>query len=196
MNVFGKKIKTAGMVGIIAAGTVLGAAAPVVAEGGMAYQTVADLLHLVMKSDRTIYTKQVVNRLAVNEKVIKASEHFEDDKALPLPAQMFRFGAELVAEETDKFSYSLLSLWPVNKQNAPATPLEQEGLQYIVDNPGENFYGEEELGGTKYYTAVYADVGVAEACVSCHNDHKDSPRTDFKLGDVMGGVVIRIPMEE
>jgi hypothetical protein len=30
--------------------------------------------------------------------------------------------------------------------------------------------------------------------VSCHNDHKDTPRTDFKLGDVMGGVVIRVPL--
>jgi hypothetical protein len=46
-----------------------------------------------------------------------------------------------------------------------------------------------------YYTAFYADVAVAEACTSCHNDHKDSPKTDFEGGDVMGGVVIRIPME-
>lgn len=195
MNSLLKKIKTAGMATVIAAAATTGAASPILAEG-MAYQTVSDLLHLVMKSDRTIYTKQVVSRLAVKEKVIKASEHFEDDKALPLPAQMFRFGAELVAEETDEFSYSLLSLWPINKQNAPATPLEKEGLQYIADNPGENFYGEEDLGGTKYFTGIYADVGVADACVSCHNDHKDSPRTDFKLGEVMGGVVIRIPMEE
>ena len=27
------------------------------------------------------------------------------------------------------------------------------------------------------------------------NAHKDSPRRDFKLGDVMGSVVIRIPLE-
>jgi hypothetical protein len=36
------------------------------------------------------------------EKVIKASEHFEDDKALVLPAQMFRFGAETVAKKTTR----------------------------------------------------------------------------------------------
>jgi len=35
---------------------------------------------------------------------------------------------------------------------------------------------------------------VAPACVTCHNDHKDSPKKDFKLGDTMGGVVIRVPM--
>ncbi len=158
-------------------------------------QTVADMLHAVMESDRTVYTKRVVNRLQNEEEVIKASEHFEDDKALPLPAQMFRFGAEKVAEKTKTFSYSLLSLWPVNKQNAPRTDIEKEGLKFVAENKGKNYYGEETLGGKKYFTAVYADTAVAKACVSCHNGHLDSPRSDFKLGDVMGGVVIRLPIE-
>ena len=191
MSVKFAKIKAALLCGAL---STVGATATATADG-MEYETVTDLLHLVMSSDRTVYTRMIVNRLAVDEGVIKASEHFEDDKALVLPAQMFRFGAEMVAEETDAFSYSLLSLWPINKQNAPTTDLEKEGLQYLVDNPGENFYGEEELGGVNYYTAFYADVAVAEACTSCHNKHKDSPKTDFEGGDVMGGVVIRIPME-
>ena len=162
--------------------------------GGISPQQFTDALHIVMDSDRAVYTKKVVGRLTKDEKVIKASEHFLDDKALPLPAQMFRFGAETVAEKTDKFSYSLQSLWPINKQNAPRTPVEKEGLQYIVDNPGQNFYKEETLGGKTYFTAIYPDVAVAPVCASCHNDHKDTPKTDFKIGDIMGGVVIRVPL--
>ncbi len=188
----------------VAAG--LGTAAAVSAAPDVANQPVispkamADALHVVMDSDRTVYTRKIVNRLVKKDKVIEASEHFEDEKALVLPAQMFRFGSELVAERTEKlpdvnFSYSLQSLWPINKQNEPKTDAEKEGLQYIVDNKGENFYTVEELGGQKYFTAVYADSAVAPVCVSCHNDHKDSPRRDFELGDVMGGVVIRIPVE-
>jgi len=155
----------------------------------------ADMLHLVMESDRTVYTRLIVNRLTLQDKVITASEHFEDDQALALPAQMFRFGAEMVDSKTDDFSYSLQSLWAVNKQNTPRTDVEIEGLNYIADNPGERFYAEEELGGANYFTAIYPDVAVAPACVSCHNDHADSPRRDFEIGDVMGGVVIRIPLE-
>jgi Protein of unknown function (DUF3365) len=160
---------------------------------GIPLQQVADMLHAVMEADRTVYTQRVVNRLQNEEKVIKADEHFLDKKALPLPAQMFRFGAEKVAEKTNTFSYSLLSLWPVNKQNAPRTGVEKEGLMFVADNKGKNFYGDETLGGKKYFTAVYADVAVSPACVSCHNAHQETPRTDFKLGDVMGGVVIRLP---
>jgi hypothetical protein len=166
------------------------AAAP---TGGVTHQQMADALHAVMESDRTVYTKNVVNRLQNKENVIKASEHWEDDKALPLPAQMFRMGAELASKKNAGFTYSLLSLWPVNKQNTPKTEVEKAGLDFVAKNTGKSFYDKEQLGGQSYFTAVYADTAVADACVSCHNGHKDSPRRDFKLGDVMGGVVIRIP---
>ena len=167
------------------------------APPGITPKMMADALHAVLESDRTVYTRQVVNRLQNEEKVIRASEHWEDDKALPLPAQMFRMGAEMVAEKNAGFSYALLSEWPINKQNVPKTEAEKTGLKFVAENQGAKpYYAEEELGGKKYFTAVYADTGVAQACISCHNNHDDTPRDDFKLGDVMGGVVIRIPVGE
>lgn len=171
-----------------------------VTNATVSVKAMADALHLVMDSDRAVYTKKIVNRLVKKEKVIKASEHFEDDKALVLPAQMFRFGSELAMKRSEKlddvnFSYTLQSLWPINKQNAPKTKAEKAGLKYVAKNKGKNYYTTEKLGGTNYFTAVYADTGVAPVCVSCHNKHPDTPKADFKLGDVMGGVVIRIPVE-
>ncbi len=160
--------------------------------GGIPPKQMADAMHAVMESDRIVYTQKVVNRLQNELGVVNASEHWQDDKALPLPAQMFRMGSELASGKNLGFTYALLSLWPVNKQNAPRTDAEKEGLQFVIDKKGENFYAEEELGGQKYFTAVYADIAVSPACTTCHNAHKDSPRRDFKQGDVMGGVVIRI----
>lgn len=172
----------------------------IAAEPSVPVKTMADALHLVLDSDRTVYTRMVVNRLVKKEKVIKASEHFKDDKALPLPAQMFRFGSELAMKRAEsmpnvKFTYSLQSLWPINKQNAPKTKAEKDGLKFVAENRGKNFYTTESLGGKKYFTAVYADTAVAPVCVACHNAHPDTPKKDFKIGDVMGGVVIRIPVE-
>lgn len=177
----------------IAAACLLAAVPAAAQQGGWSYKEIADALHSIMESDRTVYTRLIVNRLQNEEKVIKASEHWKDDKALVLPAQMFRYGSEMVAEKKANFSYSLLSMWPVNKQNAPKTAVEKEGLQAISDK-GAPFYKEEMLGGKKYFTAIYPDKAIAKACVTCHNDHKDTPRRDFKMGDVMGGVVVRIPM--
>jgi hypothetical protein len=162
--------------------------------GSITPQQLTDSLHTVLSTDRAVYTKLIVNRLQNEEKIIKATEHWKEDKTLVLPAQMFRAGAEMVRDKGATFSYSLLSTWPINKQNAPKTEAEKTGLDYIVANKGKNYYTEETLGGKKYFTAVYPDPAVAPACVTCHNDHKDSPKKDFKLGDTMGGVVIRVPM--
>jgi len=163
-------------------------------DQGIAPARMADAIFAVIEADRAAYTNNVVERLQNEDKVIKADEHWRDNKALPLPAQMLRMGSERVAEKESGFSYALLSQWPINDQNKPRTEMEEQGLQFVIDNPGQNFYGNENLGGTDYFTAVYADVAVSGACISCHNDHRDSPRTDFELGDTMGGIVIRIPL--
>ncbi len=165
------------------------------AEGGVSPKAMADAVHAVIQADRTVYTRNIVNRLQLEEKLIEVSEHWKDEKALPLPSQMLRMGAELVDEEDMGLSYALLSLWPINSKNGPKTEAEKSGLRHVVDRPGENYYVEEELGGIRYFTAIYPDKAVAEACISCHNEHKDTPKRDFKLGDVMGGVVVRFPLE-
>jgi hypothetical protein len=199
-----KMMKSKTTLGVIAALSITATGVAIASASGgdstVSVKAMADALHLVMDSDRSVYTKKIVNRLVKKEKVIKASEHFEDDKALVLPAQMFRFGSELAMKRAEKlddvdFSYTLQSLWPINKQNAPKTNAEKEGLKYVADNKGKNYYTTEKLGGKTYFTAIYADTGVAPVCVSCHNKHPDTPKKDFKLGDVMGGVVIRIPID-
>ena len=165
------------------------------AESGISPRAMADALHHVIESDRTVYARHVVHRLQDQEGVILASEHWEDDMALPLPAQMFRMGAQLTAERTDAFSYALLSKWPVNPQNAPGTEAETAGLESVAADPLTPYYATENLGGVDYFTAVYADVAVSPACTNCHNAHPDSPRDDFQLGETMGGIVIRIRLD-
>ncbi|MGH8476277.1 MAG: c-type heme family protein [Methylococcales bacterium] len=157
----------------------------------ISHKVYSDSLFAVMKAERTNYTKLIIARLGPKgANVIKPDEHWQDiENGSPLPAQMFRATAESVKEVTEEFTYSLQCNWPINKQNGPVTDMEKEGLQFVIDHPGENFYGTETLGDKKYYTAVYADVAIDDACISCHNNHKDSPKTDFKLG-----VVIRVPL--
>jgi len=162
-------------------------------SGQINMENYANSVSSVIKAHRTSYAKFIINRLVNEEKAIKASEHWKDDKALLLPAQMFRETATILQDSGSNISFSLLSLVPINKQNAPKTDVEKKGLEYVNANPDKSFYGEEKLGPTTYYTAVYPDNAVSMACVSCHNNHKDSPKKDFKINENMGGVVIRIP---
>jgi len=162
-------------------------------NGGVKPQQMADAVHTVLEANRTVYTQKIINRLSKVEKVIQASEHWEDEKALLLPAQMFSAGSLLVQKKHSGFSYALLSEWPINAQNMPKTEAEKNGLKAIRET-GNAFYTDETLGNQNYFTAVYPDKAISPACVDCHNDHKDSPRKDFKLNEIMGGIVIRIPL--
>src|SRR5690349_13414388 len=130
----------------------LTACRPIPPDHGARQRAFTDALPLVMSADREVYTNQVVNRLQNEQSVNKASEHWRDDKLLPLPAQMFRMGAERVRQQTRSLSYGLLSLWPINKQNAPHTPVERAGLQAVADQPSSNHYAEESLDGRRYFT--------------------------------------------
>ena len=164
-------------------------------RAGIPARSVADMLYALALANRTVYTRDVVQRLGpANDAVVAATEHYLDAKALPLPAQMFA----LVAEEIDARGYwlSLRSLEPINFANAPLTPLEERGLAYVRDHPGEAFYAEDAAAGAPSLVAVYADVASVEACVACHNAHPASPRRDFALGDVMGGVIVRVFLPE
>ena len=169
------------------------------ASSGISPQKFSDAVHAVMMADRTVYAKKVVTRLKAQDASVTPSEYWEDEEhTIPLPAQMFRMGAEMVSDnENAGFTYGLKSKWPLNPQNIAKTPVEIEGLDYVAANPDSNFYGEEEIGGKKFYTAIYADKAVAKACWECHNDHgnRGDDYPEFKEGDVMGGVVIRVPME-
>ena len=169
------------------------------APGGISPQKFADAVHAVMMADRTVYARHVVTRLKKQDAPVSPSEYWEDeDHTIPLPAQMFRMGSEIVNESPDSgFTYALKSKWPLNSQNKASSDVEIEGLDYIAENDGENFYGEEVLGEQKYFVAIYPDKAVAQACWDCHNGHanKGDDYPEFKEGDVMGGVIVRVPIE-
>lgn len=170
--------------------------------GGYPAAQVAEALYTVLKSERKVYASKVVNRLVKEEKVIKAHEEWKENKALLLPAQFFREGAEEVddAEKPFQFSYSLQSPWPLNYENAKKqTPAVKEGLAAVTDPEseyyGKKWTGEEVLGDKSYFVGIYPDRAVAAACWDCHNDHENRKDSypEFKKNDVMGGIVIRIP---
>ena len=159
----------------------------------MAPEKVADYIHAVIAADRETYAEDVVHRLQNVEKVIRANEKFKEEKGLPLPSQMLRMGAQRASEKVD-FRYALISLSAINKANMPRTDFERRGLEQLAGAPDRPFTSYESAGGKRYFMAVYADRAVSDACVDCHNAHKESPRHDFKRGDVMGGVVIALPV--
>jgi len=157
-------------------------------------EVVADYIHSVLESDRQVYSEHVVNRLQKNN-IVYASENWWEDNALLLPAQFLLNTSDLIINKNIDLDFKLISSWPINNHNGPANEFERRGLKDIIRHPVRPFIEYRDIGGRKYFQAVYPDFAVSPACVSCHNAHPNSPKRDFKLNDVMGGIVMTLPLE-
>ena len=158
-------------------------------------EKVAEYVHSVIEANRTIYATHVVEKM--HEKgIVDAAEHWRQENALLLPAQFLIETGRLVTQKGSGIKYRLTSLWPIYVWNAPTTDFERKGLEAVMKNPEKPYIGFTKVGRERYFQALYADVAVANNCVECHNAHPNSPRRDFKLNDVMGGIAITIPLSK
>lgn len=161
---------------------------------GVAPETVTDYIHAVIEAHRTFYTIHVVERMQ-NQGGAPAAENWRTKKkTLPLPAQFLAEASDLSSQTGAKVHYRLISLWPINPRNGPDGESEKKGLESVREHPERSATSTVKIGDQTYFQAIYADPAVSQACVACHNTHPHSPKKDFKIGDVMGGLVIEIPL--
>ncbi len=156
-------------------------------------EVVANYIHAVIAADRGLYTTHVVDRLQ-EERVVIAVEAWKQRKALPLPAQMLLMAGRVVEMGGSGLRYRLASLWPIYEENGPSNVFEETGLKVVAEDPEEVYSGIITRGDKRFFKAIYADRAVSKACVNCHNGHILSGKRDFKLGDVMGGIIISFPL--
>ena len=115
-------------------------------------------------------------------------------KTLPLPAQFLAEASDLASKTGTKVRYRLISLWPINPHNGPDDESEKKRLDAVREHPEQAATSTVTIGNQTYFRAIYADRAVSQACAGCHNTHPHSPKKDFKVGDVMGALVIEIPL--
>ena len=188
----------AATVAFLVAGLLLAPSPPLAKEPpvlpGISPEKVADYVHAIIQADRTIYTTLVVTRMQ-DKHIVNATEHWEQDNALPLPAQFLHHSGRLVAESGRGIRYRLISLSPIYQRNAPATDFERNALITLTRLPDHPVTGIVSSGKKQFFQAIYPDRAVSATCVSCHNSHPLSPKRDFKTNDVMGGIAITIPLD-
>ena len=158
-------------------------------------EIVAEYIHSVIQADRTFYQTAVVDRMQERGTVF-ASEHWRENGELPLPAQFLQESGQRAAEQRKGIRFQLISSWAINKKNRPTTEFERTGLAQLLVNPDRPYTGVTTEGGARVFQALYADKAVSRHCADCHNVHLKSPKRDFKAGDVMGGILVTIPLPQ
>jgi hypothetical protein len=161
---------------------------------GIPPEVVAEYIHAIIQADRTIYSTHVVDRLQ-DLKIPVAVEDWKAKGTLPLPAQMLQMAGQEVQGFGLGLRIRLASLGPIYKENGPADKFERIGLEAVAKNPRKPYTGIITEGDRHFFKAIFADRAVSITCVTCHNNHELSTKRDYKLYDVMGGIIISFPVQ-
>jgi signal transduction histidine kinase/ActR/RegA family two-component response regulator len=143
---------------------------------------------------RTIYTSEVVEPARANGIVI-THDYLETPGSLPLPATMSLLLGKRLTEASGGH-VRLYSDYPFPWRTPAETKLDEFQVKALAtlraspDEPVVNFF---EIDGQMVVRYAAADL-MREACVQCHNTHPDSPKRDWKTGDVRGVLEITRPV--
>ncbi len=144
--------------------------------------------------DRAYYAKNVVSRVIANGAGgMKAiPEYHGDPSAIPAPATFVREVSDSMDSDVG-YSYALLSQWNIAPDKGLKGEFDHQAWTALSANADEPFHSLLADGtGVKLAYAVPDIAG--QSCVTCHNSHPDSPKTDFKVGDLMGMLVVTTPV--
>ena len=140
---------------------------------------------------RQIYTRDIVG---AGKKVgLNFGENWKEDgiEEGPLPALFLRELAFELEKRPEPLGLYLGSSDPINPSNlfTGDTAVDYDSL---VKSKKPIFSTLESYGSL----AMFPDFASTPGCVTCHNEHKDSPKTDWKLNDVMGATTWTWPDDE
>lgn len=158
----------------------------------------AEQLSNALTEFRTIYTSEVVER--VRKQGITVTHDYEDrEGAIPLPATMsLMLGKKIgaIGAHESSIQSRLYSPFPFPWRRADGgltDDFAEDAWEFLTKKPNTPFYRIEELGGVPVLRYATADL-MRPACVDCHNTHPDSPKTDWKIGELRGVLEIISPL--
>jgi adenylate cyclase len=122
---------------------------------------------------------------------LQFNEHWRDEgvDAGPLPALFLRETAKEFVKSPTLLRLFLGSDFPIVASNL-LEGVQAEKLAAIRKDPKPQYFYNES---TKLYMAMFADYAVSMGCVDCHNQHPNSPKTDWHLNDIMGATTWSYP---
>ena len=140
---------------------------------------------------RKQWTKHiVVNGIKVGLKFGEDWRESNVDKG-PLPALFLRETASHLEKSPVPLSLFLGSDFPISTSN------KFKGQQAVffeamrVSGKNQFFYDSD----VNRYTAMFPDSVVVQVCADCNNEHKDTPKKDWKMHDIMGATTWAYPHE-
>ena len=149
------------------------------------------------KKIRAYYTKKVIVPVKKEQAMKINFDHAEKADTIPLPATMIHDLSKIISGSGDGMQLKLYSNYPFpNRASRTLDDFGRDALANFDKGATEAYSRNETLNGKEVVRVAIPDYMVADACVKCHNTRADTPKNDWKLGDVRGVLEVIIPIED
>jgi serine/threonine protein kinase len=158
------------------------------------------------------YSESVVGRL--DRDVVPVTHRYSDHpNSLPLPFTFMIDAGKKITEDQSGMQVKIYSEFPWRERNETydgfelrasdalscrsyqSTSGSVDGCRLVGASAKERSYHEfDEIDGKPVLRYARAQV-MQQSCVNCHNQHPDSPRRDWKVGEVGGMLSITRPLQ-
>lgn len=170
-------------------------------QSNLVYSTAlktAKLYSVALSQFRILYTSEVVEK-ANNLGLDVTHDYISQKNSIPLPATLSMMLGDEIGKHVGRAGAQLYSPYPFpwrKKLNgAEETKFLNDAWDFLVLNQEKVYSRIEIIGSEKYLRYATADT-MKEQCVSCHNSHPDTPKNNWKVGDVRGVLAISLPLGE
>jgi signal transduction histidine kinase len=144
-------------------------------------------LNSVITSMRGYYASNVVGRVLASPGSTEVVHDYESiPGAIPIPATLSLELGRVITEQQQDISYRFISDYPF-KNRAPheLDDFERQALADLRVNPDQPISDVTRTILTDRVRLIVPIV-MGAPCVNCHNNHPESPKHDWKVGDVRG----------
>jgi adenylate cyclase len=145
-------------------------------------------LNSIISSVRSYYASNVVGRILAAPGVpTKVAHNYEAiPGAIPIPATLSLELGKVISEQQHNITYRFVSDYPfANRAPHPLDAFEADALRRLRENPRQ-MISDDTTSLFADKVRLVAPVVMGAPCVACHNSHPESPKRDWKVGDVRG----------
>lgn len=141
----------------------------------------------IIDTMRGFYASDVVGRILQSDQPARATHNYRSTAgAIPIPATLSLELGKLLSAQDMAVKYRFVSDLPfAGREPHDLDRFQRDAIRTLRENGSQSVV---ETSGSVFDRAVRiaTPVLMGQVCVNCHNSHPESPRTDWKVGDVRG----------
>jgi class 3 adenylate cyclase len=149
----------------------------------------ATTLNHVISAFRSYYAANVIDRVIAADGVVHPVSTYRDTPGgIPIPATLSIELGKLIGAEEGNVEYRFVSEFPfTNRPPYRLTDFERTALRTFQADRGASKTATQIIGGLMdRKMTVATPIIMGTTCVACHNSHPQSPKHDWRVGDIRG----------